>query len=521
MKSIVQRWWLPSINLVLAMLLLSGCTVYQLDQSGMDQNVRPYQQAVPFVTESPIASDWLIPESANGPKVDIIQDPSATYQGTSGLNVLASIVTLFLIPIAETTDHTDTANVVWEGQTLASSSASYAVKSYFSVYFPTPILLTGSTDGFEDLDHEGLAKTIDGIHARNFADAVARQKPFYDKVPKDDPKALIVFLRSTDAPLFKPKATAQIAALAPKDNPLKYHHLYVDLPGYIHELPIEMQALLIGPEGLKGWQIKEALSNGEDKAELISRIVSSYPDDLAAWHRQTRIQNSIYRQHFASDSPVVTNMVRKQSQELARWPHYPYMTNAHRKILIDQGVPAEIVAYMSNAERSAELIAAAKTGALLDARGQTLTEEQLLERLVRNDNNGRFMSPFTSDGVLAEWVNLANNANMGATAGSAVGAVAGAYATNKALDFVPFGLGGIVGGAAGAKVGKEVGRETAISASGGWEAIRASSDQSFNSLNDMARYLKQKYGSTANFADAVRAATQIYPEFSSVLDSTY
>lgn len=64
----------------------------------------------------------------------------------------------------------------------------------------------------------------------------------------------------------------------------------------------------------------------------------------------------------------------------------------------------------------------------------------------------------------------------------------------------------------GAEIGKSVGRETAISASGGWEAIRASSDRSFDDIHSMARYLKAKYGHTGNFADAMEATRQIYPE---------
>lgn len=135
--------------------------------------------------------------------------------------------------------------------------------------------------------------------------------------------------------------------------------------------------------------------------------------------------------------------------------------------------------------------------------------------LVIHNNSGRFMSPYTSDRVTAEWVNKALNANIGATAGSAVGAAAGAYAANKALESVPFGS--LLGGIAGSAVGKSVGRDTAIESIGGWDYVRSTSDMSFRSLADMARYLKSEYGSDPNFGDVVEATSHIYPEFSAAL----
>lgn len=137
------------------------------------------------------------------------------------------------------------------------------------------------------------------------------------------------------------------------------------------------------------------------------------------------------------------------------------------------------------------------------------------KELVIRNNTGQFMSPYTSDGVTAEWVNKAINANIGATTGSAVGAVAGAYAANKVLESVPFGS--FLGGMIGSKVGKEAGRSTAIDSIGGWEYVRSTSDMSFRSLADMARYLKAEHGSDPNFNDVMTATSQIYPEFATLL----
>ncbi len=118
-------------------------------------------------------------------------------------------------------------------------------------------------------------------------------------------------------------------------------------------------------------------------------------------------------------------------------------------------------------------------------------------------NTGQYMSPFTSDGVAAGWVDKAVNAQMG----GAIGAAAGAYAGQKALETVPF-----VGGFLGNKVGKAAGRSIALNAVGGEAYLRESSDLSFNDINEMARWLVYTHASHAKFAEIMKASYQIYPE---------
>ncbi len=141
--------------------------------------------------------------------------------------------------------------------------------------------------------------------------------------------------------------------------------------------------------------------------------------------------------------------------------------------------------------------------------------------LAIQDNSGEYLSPYTSDGVTAEWVNKAINAKMGSAAGSAVGAAAGAYAGRKALESVPGGsiLGSFLGGMAGSKAGQDVGRDAAIEASGGWDYIRQTSDLSFRSLNDMARWMTTVHGQSSNFQEVLNATLQIYPELQPALAS--
>jgi|GEM_PF-474598 len=143
------------------------------------------------------------------------------------------------------------------------------------------------------------------------------------------------------------------------------------------------------------------------------------------------------------------------------------------------------------------------------AEQQAAIQQQQIDALALKDNSGKFLSPYTSDGVTAEWVNKTINVSMGKATGSAVGGVAGAYAANKVLENVPFG--GMLGGFLGSKAGKAVGGNTALEASGGWDFIRSSSDISFNSMSDMAQWLATTHSTKSNFVDVIKAADKIYP----------
>jgi len=113
------------------------------------------------------------------------------------------------------------------------------------------------------------------------------------------------------------------------------------------------------------------------------------------------------------------------------------------------------------------------------------------------------MCPYTQDGVLAEWVDKAINAKMGAT----IGKHAGAYLGKKALENIPF-----VGGFLGGKFGESAGRAIAIKASGGWEYIKSTSDTSFDNVDNLAVYLYAKHSSHPHYNNALKATWGIYPE---------
>lgn len=119
-------------------------------------------------------------------------------------------------------------------------------------------------------------------------------------------------------------------------------------------------------------------------------------------------------------------------------------------------------------------------------------------------NSGKYMSPYTSDGVLADWVDKAIHAEMGGT----IGGMAGAYAGRKMAENIPF-----IGGIIGQKIGDTLGREVAIKMSGGEDYIRETSDLSFDNLHDMAVWMYVNHSSHPHYQDALKSTWGIYPEF--------
>lgn len=123
------------------------------------------------------------------------------------------------------------------------------------------------------------------------------------------------------------------------------------------------------------------------------------------------------------------------------------------------------------------------------------------------NNSGEYLSPYTSDGVTADWVDKSINAQMGGAVGGAVGAYAGA----KAMENVPF-----IGGFLGNKVGKAAGRKAALAASGGEDYMRETSDLSFNSLEEMSVWMYRQHGQSTNYAEVLKATQEVYPEMKQV-----
>jgi hypothetical protein len=116
---------------------------------------------------------------------------------------------------------------------------------------------------------------------------------------------------------------------------------------------------------------------------------------------------------------------------------------------------------------------------------------------------GKFMSPYTEDGTVAAWVEKGRSASAGAGIGGFVGAQAG----QKLAENIPF-FGGMIGQA----VGESAGRAVALKMVGGEEFIRANSDMSFNSVDELAVYMYVKNSSHKDYAEALKLTQEIYPE---------
>lgn len=118
------------------------------------------------------------------------------------------------------------------------------------------------------------------------------------------------------------------------------------------------------------------------------------------------------------------------------------------------------------------------------------------------DKSGKYFVPYTTSGELTAWATKAINAQ----AGAAIGGKAGEEAGKALAAKVPFG--GLLAGTA-KKKGKQVG---AITALGGPEFIKTSSELSFNNLDDYAVYLHMTHAASPNYAQALATAMSIYPE---------
>lgn len=118
-------------------------------------------------------------------------------------------------------------------------------------------------------------------------------------------------------------------------------------------------------------------------------------------------------------------------------------------------------------------------------------------------NTGKYMSPYTEDGTVAPWVEKGRNASAGASMGGFLGAQAG----QRVAENIPF-----IGGLLGQSIGESAGRAIAVKMAGGEEFIRANSDLSFNSLDELAVYLYATNSAHKDFDEALKLTQEIYPE---------
>ena len=235
------------------------------------------------------------------------------------------------------------------------------------------------------------------------------------------------------------------------------------------------------------------LTVGQTEDKRFLRVASLLPQGAAQQSGQLQAGDLIVAIGEGRNGEVVSTTGQTLAQTVARL----------------RGEPGSVVRLTVRSPASADSREVVLTRRAPNAEQLAAIQRLKINALAIPNNRGRFLSPYTRDGVTAEWVDKAINVSMGKATGSAVGGMAGNYVANKALEKVPFG--GMLGGFIGSKAGKAVGGNTALKAVGGWEFIRSSSDISFNTLNDMARWLAVTQGQNSNFADVVKAADKIYP----------
>lgn len=115
-------------------------------------------------------------------------------------------------------------------------------------------------------------------------------------------------------------------------------------------------------------------------------------------------------------------------------------------------------------------------------------------------NTGKFMSPFTEDRTVTPWVEKGLQVSVAGNVGSALGSLAASSSDNLLLA--------VAGGVAGHVVGTEV----VLKAMGGWDYIKDNSDMSFDTVEEMARYLVDENGSHPQYKQVLNATYGIYPE---------
>lgn len=115
---------------------------------------------------------------------------------------------------------------------------------------------------------------------------------------------------------------------------------------------------------------------------------------------------------------------------------------------------------------------------------------------------GKYMSPFTEDDTITPWVEKGMAVSVGGNVGQALGSVA---ALSASSDNVFFAL-------AGGAIGSAVGTALSIEAIGGWDFVKANSDQSFNTVEDLGRYLHYRHSAHPQYKEVVAATAGIYPE---------
>jgi|GEM_PF-1206787 len=394
---------------------------------------------------------WLEEPGGNEmPQLKVATEVETSRSRSAVWSIFTHILSLGTAPSIVYRDYTTVVTIEDQGEVLYHHQDTQLVRNSFTSFSPVALFMGKPRE--QALD-DAMQASLSNQHSALMASIGDEQDALADALRDSDQETLVFWLEDNPNSLFRSQVIRKLAHLAPVGDEPAWHARHGQaFPDYISRLPSEQQFWAAGPEGGQPYQLWQRHQQGESL------------DALAAWIRD---QNSAYPDF--SDSQLASLQAVGLRGDVINALHYQGATQV--------------------AERRVQ------------------QRQQQTATLVIEGNGGEYMSPYTSDGVTAEWVNRAINAGMGASAGSAVGAAAGSYAADRVASSVPFGS--MIGGMLGSSAGQAAGREMAIDRT----LLRESSDQSFASLQDMAGYLVSRYGNNGNFAEVVNATEQVYPGF--------
>ena len=124
-------------------------------------------------------------------------------------------------------------------------------------------------------------------------------------------------------------------------------------------------------------------------------------------------------------------------------------------------------------------------------------------------NSGKYLLPYKANGEMTEWAGKALNAEVG----KLVGEKAGDAATRAVASKVPFG------GLAGGLIKKKTKEIAAVTALGGAEYLKNTSELSFDSLDQYAIFLHVRHSADANYQQVLATAMAVYPDLEGRFDA--
>jgi len=129
--------------------------------------------------------------------------------------------------------------------------------------------------------------------------------------------------------------------------------------------------------------------------------------------------------------------------------------------------------------------------------------DQLTVPVALTNGSGKYFLPYTADGVVTDWIDKGIELEMGAN----VGTLIGVGLANEVLSEIP-----VFGALIGKSIGDRIGKEAAISAIGGMEFIRKTSDYSFQEIDKFAVFLYAKHATHRDYKRVFEVTVMVYPE---------